>query len=98
MPAKPWKDWTDDELADAAQQGLHGQGAPVEAMRRLRTTIETFSDSSAIDIPGGCSGLQSFCFSSHWYRRLASFQSSRNGFELIAGRASPRVDVEGVEG
>jgi hypothetical protein len=46
MPAKPWKDWTDDELANAAQQGLTGQGAPVEAMRRLRTTIETFSKSS----------------------------------------------------
>lgn len=46
MPAKPWKDWTDDELADAAQQGMSGQGAQVEAMRRLRTTIEAFSDSS----------------------------------------------------
>jgi hypothetical protein len=46
MPAKPWKDWTDDELADAAQQGMYGQGAQVEAMRRLRTTIEVFSDSS----------------------------------------------------
>jgi hypothetical protein len=46
MPAKPWKDWTDDELADAAQQGITGQGAQVEAMRRLKESIVTFSGSS----------------------------------------------------
>jgi hypothetical protein len=46
MPAKPWKDWTDDELADAAQQGMTGQGAHVEAMRRLKESIVTFSGSS----------------------------------------------------
>ena len=46
MPAKPWKDWTDDELADAAQQGMTGQGAQVEAMRRLKESIVTFSGSS----------------------------------------------------
>jgi hypothetical protein len=46
MPAKPWKDWTDDELADAAQQGMTGQGAQVEAMCRLKESIVTFSGSS----------------------------------------------------
>jgi hypothetical protein len=33
---KEWKDWTDEELANEAQAGVRGQGALVEAMRRLR--------------------------------------------------------------
>jgi hypothetical protein len=36
MPNKPWKEWTDTELADEAQQGVRGQGAVIEMMRRLR--------------------------------------------------------------
>jgi hypothetical protein len=34
---------TDDELAQVAQDGLQGQGAPVEAMRRLRDVIDQSS-------------------------------------------------------
>jgi hypothetical protein len=37
---------TDDQLADIAQQGLQGQGAPVEAMRRLRVALEQLSGKS----------------------------------------------------
>ena len=37
---EPWKSRTDDELADNAQSGLQGQGAVVEAMRRLRESNE----------------------------------------------------------
>jgi len=36
---KPWKDWSDDDLADEAQRGLQGQGAIVEAMRRHRSAL-----------------------------------------------------------
>jgi hypothetical protein len=36
MPNKPWKEWSDTELADEAQQGVRGQGAVIEMMRRLR--------------------------------------------------------------
>jgi len=43
---KPWKDWTDDELAKEAQTGVRGQGAIVEATRRLRESIRAFSISS----------------------------------------------------
>jgi hypothetical protein len=31
-----WKELTDEKLAKIAQDGLQGQGAPVEAMRRNR--------------------------------------------------------------
>ena len=41
-----WKELTDEELAKIAQDGLQGQGAPVEAMRRLRDAIEKLSASS----------------------------------------------------
>jgi hypothetical protein len=36
MIQKPWNEWADAELADEAQQGLRGQGAVVEMMRRLK--------------------------------------------------------------
>ncbi len=35
-----WMHLRDEELAEIAQRGLQGQGAPVEAMRRLRLAIE----------------------------------------------------------
>jgi hypothetical protein len=41
-----WKELTDEKLAKIAQDGLQGQGAPVEAMRRLRGAIEKLSASS----------------------------------------------------
>jgi len=34
-----WKDWTDEQLITAAQQGHSSQGAVVEMMRRLRDAI-----------------------------------------------------------
>ena len=34
-----WHKWTDEELAREAQEGLRGQGAVVEMMRRLRDAI-----------------------------------------------------------
>lgn len=37
---KPWSEWTDEELADEAQTGQRGQGAVVEASRRLRAAIQ----------------------------------------------------------
>jgi hypothetical protein len=43
-----WKDLPDDELARIAQDGMQGQGAPVEAMRRLRIVIENSSAQSDI--------------------------------------------------
>ncbi len=35
-----WRGLSDEKLARIAQDGLQGQGAPVEAMRRLRLAIE----------------------------------------------------------
>jgi hypothetical protein len=43
-----WSERTDDELAHIAQDGMQGQGAPVEAMRRLRVAIEKSSAQSDI--------------------------------------------------
>jgi hypothetical protein len=43
---KPWKDWSDNELADEAQTSTRGQGAVVEATRRLRQSVERFSTAS----------------------------------------------------
>jgi hypothetical protein len=39
MPKK-WTESTDEELASEAHTGLTGQGAVVEAMRRLRVSTE----------------------------------------------------------
>ena len=36
---KVWEEWSDKDLADEAQSGVRGQGAVVEAMRRLREAI-----------------------------------------------------------
>jgi hypothetical protein len=41
-----WRNLSDEKLAHVAQDGLQGQGAPVEAMRRLRVAIETASSKS----------------------------------------------------
>ena len=41
-----WAELSDQELAKIAQDGLQGQGAPVEAMRRLRVAMERASESS----------------------------------------------------
>jgi hypothetical protein len=42
----PWSELPDDEVARIARDDLQGQGAPVEAMRRLRVAIEKLSASS----------------------------------------------------
>ena len=39
MTPKPWEDWADEELANEAQAGVRGQGATVEAIRRLREAV-----------------------------------------------------------
>lgn len=36
---QPWRDWSDDELADAADNGMRGQGAVVESLRRHREAL-----------------------------------------------------------
>jgi hypothetical protein len=41
-----WTTLTDEQLAEVAHRDLQGQGAPVEAMRRLRIAIENLSVSS----------------------------------------------------
>jgi hypothetical protein len=38
-----WTELTDEKLADVAQQGMQGEGASVEAMRRLRVAVEKSS-------------------------------------------------------
>ena len=43
-----WMKQSDDDLARIAQDGLQGQGAPVEAMRRLRVAIEKSNVESGI--------------------------------------------------
>jgi hypothetical protein len=43
-----WRQLSDEKLARVAQDGLQGQGAPVEAMRRLRAAIEKSSTKSDI--------------------------------------------------
>ena len=43
-----WPDISDEELRGQAQAGLTGQGAVVEAMRRLRVSIDASSASSEI--------------------------------------------------
>jgi hypothetical protein len=35
-----WTTLTDEQLAEVAHRDVQGQGAPVEAMRRLRIAIE----------------------------------------------------------
>ena len=40
------KQWTDDRLTTEAESGLRGRGAVVEAMRRLRVSVDGFSTSS----------------------------------------------------
>ena len=46
--ANEWMKQSDDDLARIAQDGLQGQGAPVEAMRRLRVAIEKSNVESGI--------------------------------------------------
>ena len=41
--AKPWEDWKDNELVEEAQQGLRGQGALAEMMRRLKNSTNILS-------------------------------------------------------
>jgi hypothetical protein len=41
-----WARQSDQQLAKIAQDGLQGQGAPVEGMRRLREAMERASESS----------------------------------------------------
>ena len=41
-----FREMTDDQLANRANQGLSGQGAPVEATRRLREAVESLDRSS----------------------------------------------------
>jgi hypothetical protein len=41
-----WAKLSDQQLAKIAQEGMQGQGAPVEAMRRLRRALERASQSS----------------------------------------------------
>jgi hypothetical protein len=41
-----WTQLSDEKLARIAQDGMQGQGAPVEAMRRLRVAIEEASAKS----------------------------------------------------
>jgi hypothetical protein len=43
-----WRALSDEKLARIARDGLQGQGAPVEAMRRLRVALETASRKSDI--------------------------------------------------
>jgi hypothetical protein len=47
MVVKPWKDWTDEELAGEAEIGRRGQGAVVESTRRLIVAIEASGDCAA---------------------------------------------------
>ena len=43
---KPWPEWTYEELAREAQTGTRGQGAVVEASRRLIVVVQASSDSA----------------------------------------------------
>ncbi len=43
---RQWRDWTWDELANEAQTGTRGQGAVVEASRRLTDRIDAFRTGS----------------------------------------------------
>jgi len=45
MP-KEWTEATDEELVKHAQDGMQGQGAVVEAMRRLRVSTESLKVST----------------------------------------------------
>jgi hypothetical protein len=44
--SEEWRALSDEKLARIAQDDLQGQGASVEAMRRLRVAIETASSKS----------------------------------------------------
>jgi hypothetical protein len=46
MSDDEWSRLSDQQLTKVAQEGLQGQGAPVEAMRRLRTALERAGESS----------------------------------------------------
>jgi hypothetical protein len=41
-----WHDQSDDDLLNKAQEGMKGQGALVESMRRLRKSIDGLRESS----------------------------------------------------
>jgi hypothetical protein len=41
-----WTRLSDEQLAKIAQDGMQGQGAPVEAMRRLKAALERAGQSS----------------------------------------------------
>ena len=43
---KAWKQWSEDELASEAQRGGWGQGATIEAMHRLRESLNRLSVSN----------------------------------------------------
>jgi hypothetical protein len=47
MTENKWKDYSFDELANEAHVGLRGQGAAVEAMRRLIMTMQASGDCTA---------------------------------------------------
>jgi hypothetical protein len=46
MTDDEWSRLSDQQLAKVAKDDLQGQGAPVEAMRRLRTALEKASESN----------------------------------------------------
>ncbi len=41
-----WAKLSEEQLTRVAQDGMQGQGAPVEAMRRLRVALERAGESS----------------------------------------------------
>lgn len=45
---KSWKDWTPDELANDADTGTRGQGAVVEASRRLMVATQSAGDCASV--------------------------------------------------
>ena len=46
MNQKLWKDFSDEELAVAAHNGMSGQGAIVESVRRHRETVVKLQESA----------------------------------------------------
>ena len=45
---RPWAEWTDEELANEAQEGLRGQGAVVEITRRLTVAVQKLDHATTI--------------------------------------------------
>jgi len=47
-PQRPWSEWDDEDLPEEADEGLRGQGASVEMMRRLKDAVNRLNCTTTV--------------------------------------------------